>query len=238
MIWLSQGKSVGEWADFGPCEAVMGNNECGPGKVKQRRDCTNGDIEKCTKSDTERINSCTLPDCKKELGEWKNEGLCQAKQKGETCGDGIQKQVRNCIDGTTDKCTDADRKRDNKCFVKDCPKQLREWKNDGKCEATGKDKTCGPGKQAQTRSCTDGTVDKCSDEERRRVISCSLPDCKKQFDNWENDGNCQAIAVGKECGDGVQMQTRICNDGTSDKCTSKDTKRSIPCKLPKCPSIK
>ena len=49
MIWLSLGKSLGEWADFGLCEAMLGNNECGPGRVKQRRDCTNGDIEKCKK---------------------------------------------------------------------------------------------------------------------------------------------------------------------------------------------
>ena len=186
---MSQGKSIGEWEDFGECEAVLGNKGCGTGKLKQRRDCTNGDIEKCTKSDTERIIDCNLPDCKKELGEWKNEGVCQPKQKGETCGDGIQKQVRSCIDGTTDKCTDADRKRETKCFIKDCPKQLGNWENDGKCEVTGKDKTCGPGKQAQKRSCKDGTVDKCSDEDRRRVIPCSLPDCKKRFEKWENDGS-------------------------------------------------
>ena len=229
-------QEFGEWSDFGPCEAILANADCGQGKQKQRRDCSNGDTQKCKKSDTERIIPCSLPDCKKDFGPWKNEGACEPKDKSMRCGEGIQKQTRRCTDGTNDKCTDADRQRVNQCAMADCEKQVGNWEHDGKCEATGKDKTCGPGNQAQTRSCKDGTVDKCSDDDRRRVIPCSLPNCIKQLDNWENDGECQAVEEGKSCGKGFQLQTRICHDGTGDKCSSKDTKRSIPCDLPKCPS--
>ena len=221
------------------------NKDCGPGKQKQRRACSNGDTKKCEASDTERAIPCSLTDCKKDFGSWKNESACEPKQTGMTCGEGFQKQIRDCKDGTIDKCTETDRKRRNQCFLKDCEKRVSEWKNDGNCEATTKGENCGellmcfpcgPGNQIQKRDCTDGTVDKCSDTDRKRVIPCSLQDCIKQLGNWEMDGKCQAVEEGKTCGPGYQLQTRICHDGTGDKCTSKDTKRSIPCDLPKCPS--
>ena len=52
------------------------------------------------------------------------------------------------------------------------------WINKGPCSAT-----CGPGNQQQIRTCTDGTVHKCSGTEKQRVIACSsagtqLPVCR------------------------------------------------------------
>ena len=56
------------------------------------------------------------------------------------------------------------------------------WTNEGPCTAGGVLSTCGPGKQKQIRTCIDGTVDKCTDIEKQRVIACSaagtqLPAC-------------------------------------------------------------
>ena len=62
-------------------------------------------------------------------------------------------------------------------------KELSGWANDGTCVATGIDASCGPGEQRQTRTCTDGTIDKCSASDvTEQTISCSdagttLPDC-------------------------------------------------------------
>ena len=56
------------------------------------------------------------------------------------------------------------------------------WVNDGACQATGADPTCGPGIQIQNRTCIDGTTDKCTAKDISQTISCSsagtaLPDC-------------------------------------------------------------
>ena len=42
-------------------------------------------------------------------------------------------------------------------------KQLASWSNDGVCEATGDNNSCGPGNQKQTRTCIEGTTDKCTE---------------------------------------------------------------------------
>ena len=94
------------------------NKDCGPGNQKQRRDCRNGGTKKCQNSDTERTIRCNLPDCEKDFGAWKNESVCEPKQSDMTCGEGFQKQIRDCKDGTIDKCTEADRKRRNQCFLR------------------------------------------------------------------------------------------------------------------------
>ena len=41
--------------------------------------------------------------------------------------------------------------------------QLGPWENVGNCIGIGDDPTCGPGKQNQTRTCIDGTEEKCLD---------------------------------------------------------------------------
>ena len=109
------------------------------------------------------------------------------------------------------------------------------WENVGPCIATGSDKNCGPGEQFQVRSCIDGTVDKCTKEDRQHKISCNLGDCQKIVGTWTNDGGC--IPAAKTCGpsSGAQKQMRICIDGTSDKCQSNDREREILCDLPDCP---
>ena len=61
---------------------------------------------------------------------------------------------------------------------------FKDWKNEGPCNGIGDDPTCGEGNQVQIRPCTNGTVDKCKDEEEQRTITCKeagteLPDCSK-----------------------------------------------------------
>ena len=99
-----------------------------------------------------------------------------------SCGPGHQTQSRNCSDGTYEKCSVEDTEQSIRCELPDCPRTVGQWMNTATCEATGEEKSCGPGLQTQTRTCADGTVDKCASVETRRTVSCKdagteLPIC-------------------------------------------------------------
>ena len=49
------------------------------------------------------------------------------------------------------------------------------WKNIGSCQATGEYPSCGPGRKNQKRTCTDGTIDKCTKiTDTDRTVACSI----------------------------------------------------------------
>ena len=61
--------------------------------------------------------------------------------------------------------------------------QLGPWENVGNCIGIGDDPTCGPGKLNQSRTCIDGTEEKCLDLVLKRTAPCHwadtiLPNCK------------------------------------------------------------
>ena len=61
--------------------------------------------------------------------------------------------------------------------------KIGDWVSTTDCISTGDDPSCGPGTVVQTRKCRDGTLEKCSDQETKRSLWCSLleqapPDCK------------------------------------------------------------
>jgi len=238
-------KQLGEWANEGGCDATGDDKTCGPGAQKQTRDCIDGVSNKCTDADISRTVSCNdagtaLPDCvvEKVLGEWTNDGACVGTEDNPTCGPGTQNQVRTCTDGSTDVCTDADTAQTISCALPDCvvEKVLGEWTNDGDCVATGDDPACGPGTQNQVRTCTDGSTDVCTDADTAQAIACALPDCvvEKVLGDWTNDGDCVATGDDPTCGPGNQNQVRTCTDGSTDVCTDADTAQNIACALPDC----
>ena len=56
------------------------------------------------------------------------------------------------------------------------------WTNEGECVPTGPNPACGPGTQLQKQTGTDGTIDKCTEYDMERTITCSaagvsLPPC-------------------------------------------------------------
>ena len=226
---------MGDWV-MGKCEGTGDNKECGPGSQKKTRTCVDGTEDKCTASDRETVVSCMIGDCEKQHGEWKNEGDCEAiNDKHKKCGPAMQQQTRSCTDGTTDKCTLADRSRTTPCQLKDCLKQLGEWTDAGKCEAIEPDKKdCGQGFQRQTRMCSDGTNDPCTATDTEKKIPCTLKACAKRLGIWENDGICESTIKGKTCGPGFLRQKRTCVDGTNEKCTASEKEKRIPCKLRDC----
>ena len=226
---------VGDWNNAGTCNALGNKKGCGPGTQRQTRACNDGVVFKCTPELTARSISCNLPDCPKQLGHWINDGGCIASGADKSCGPGNQKQARNCVDGTSDKCTASDVSRTISCSKPDCPKILGIWVDSGSCIAFGSDKSCGPGRQRQTRTCQDGTNDKCRPQDREQSTSCSLTDCPKRLGSWSNVGSCIATRPDKSCGPGNQRQTRSCVDGTTDRCSSSDRDRSVACNRPDCP---
>ena len=173
----------------------------------------------------------------KQFGNWTNTGSCIATGTRNTCGPGLQAQIRNCTDGSTDKCTDADTLQNISCAdagtdLVDCEKQLGDWINEGDCVATGTNSTCGPGFQTQERNCTDGTTDKCTDADTLQNIPCAdagtdLVDCEKQLGDWNNTCECKAPSCDKDAEPRLQTQIRTCIDGTTDLCTNEDLERTI-----------
>ena len=113
-------KKFGNWTNVGGCAAIGQNKSCGPGYQHQMRVCIGGTRDKCTGKDQKRKISCEdaatkLTDCKKEFGDWTNDGGCKAIGNDKTCGLGNQKQTRRCLHGTTDKCTKSDTTRTITC---------------------------------------------------------------------------------------------------------------------------
>ena len=117
------------------------------------------------------------------------------------------------------------------------------------CEATGNRTNCGPGNQKQTRNCYNGTSDLCFVNETYQTIPCKdagtgLRDCKKTFGDWINATGCITCVDTKDCGPGLQLQTRTCTNGiffsagkpgwVTDECKAEDMKRNISCNTP-CP---
>ena len=231
-------KEVGNWTDQGICVGSGERDDCGPGLQKQSRTCVDGANANCTSADIERNVPCSLPDCVKLFGTWINEGDCIASG-DEQCGPGNQTQTRTCLNGTHIKCTEADMLRVQSCNLQHCKKVFGDWFDVGECNATGVDKTCGPGEKRQQRSCQNGTIDQCTERDKERSISCSLPDCPKKVGNWSSIGGCIADDDETSCGDtgsGNQKQHRTCTDGTTEKCRPSDREQVIACELPKCPS--
>ena len=228
---------VGNWTDVGGCVGKGNRKNCGAGFQRQERSCVDGVITQCTAQDKEQRLPCTLDDCQKVVGGWVDAGECKCLN-NKDCGPGIRLQTSNCLDGTTDKCTAVDTARNQNCKLPDCQKKTENWTNFGECVGSGSNKNCGLGEQFQVRSCTDGTIDKCTDEDQRRAIPCNLQDCPKITGaTWINDGGCIASAADNLCGPsaGTQKQTRTCIDGTNDRCQSIDREQTISCDLPDCP---
>ena len=147
---------------------------------------------------------------------------------------------RFCVSGTFSKCSYWEKTKTGTCkelgtALPDCKKQVGQWKTYGACESVGSNTSCGVGRQTMSRTCIDGTTDICRLKDTNQTVSCddagtSLPGCLKTLDSWRDVGECNPITTNDTCGLRVQTQSRLCINGTSDKCTADDTLRKIPCK--------
>ena len=108
------------------------------------------------------------------------------------------------------------------------------WKVHGKCNPKQVRSKCGPGTQSLTRTCTDGTINKCKSADRKTQRQCSLGSCskKKKLGNWNEISDCIPINNVKQCGPGKILQTRDCVNGTNDACSKEDTHSMKDCLIP------
>ena len=229
-------KVLGDWDTSGPCKGDDRERNCGPGIQHQTRICLDGTSDKCTDEDMQQAVRCPLPDCVKEFGNWTSSGLCETSGDYKYCGTGQMMYTRDCIDGTTDPCTDGDIRKYVACNLTSCFIQLGNWTDAGVCVGTGHRKDCGAGAKRQERTCTNGWITKCTAQDRERELTCNLPDCEKLLGPWANEGECTGLN-NKDCGPGNRLQTRTCSDGTTDKCTPVDSARTQNCSLPDCQKI-
>ena len=63
-----------------------------------------------------------------------------------------------------------------------------------------------------------------------------IPVKEIEYGEWKNIGNCKANGI-DNCGEGIQLQNRTCQDGTIDKCKAENMTQEIPCALPECTTI-
>ena len=158
----------------------MKDRNCGPGKISQIRNCTDGTFETCTLGDRQRNVSCQAAgikqlDCERLLGNWTNIGNCSAVGVNKTCGPGIIKRVRECQAGTIDKCEDVGLSDTINCkdvgiALPPCEKKLGNWTTNEACKSIVDG--CGPRFTTQIRECTDGTNDKCTKADTERTVTC------------------------------------------------------------------
>ena len=61
--------------------------------------------------------------CSKRLGNWTNVGRCIENGPEKLCGSrsGTQRQIRKCLNGTSDKCETNERGREIPCQFRPCP---------------------------------------------------------------------------------------------------------------------
>ena len=61
---------LSEWFNVTQCMATGNNETCGPGNITQKRNCTDGTLDKCadlSRAETQRNISCSLPECEGRL---------------------------------------------------------------------------------------------------------------------------------------------------------------------------
>ena len=119
-------KQLSTWTSNGICKALNSDRLCGLGYQIETRQCVDGTREKCNTADNVKIIECKLPDCPRILGKWTNMGDCNSAGQLKTCGPGNQTQIRNCANGTLDKCSGIKTERTISCLeagtsLPDCP---------------------------------------------------------------------------------------------------------------------
>merc|ERR1740124_338257 len=112
-------KQHGLWLNNATCQSIDNEKSCGTGNLMQTRQCIDGTFDKCSLADTEKIVECSLHNCPKMLGQWSNKTSCIISGQDKSCGPGMKKQARTCLNGTVAICNSMDIERTIPCNV-DC----------------------------------------------------------------------------------------------------------------------
>ena len=182
-----------EWTSWTECSAT-----CGTGLTKKSRECINGKQgELGCEGDLTESKSCNSQDCPK-WGEWNSWTECSV-----TCGTGLTKKSRECINGKPGELgCEGDLTESKSCNPQDCPK-WSEWTSWSECSAT-----CGTGSTAISRECIGGKPGDLGCEGDLTVSkSCNSQECSR-WSVWSDWSECSA-----SCGLGKAEQSRDCIGG-------------------------
>ena len=84
---------------------------------------------KCISSMNESSITAVFSVPKQLLDDWTNNGSCIPTAIDKSCGPGIVRQIRTCINGTIDKCTVDNQQRNEACLEVNCERLIGNWKN-------------------------------------------------------------------------------------------------------------
>eukprot|EP00121_Abeoforma_whisleri_P002130 Awhi_evm1s1907 len=181
-----------------------------------------------------------------------------------TCGDGLQINTRECTEGSNGGKTceelDLSETEEVPCNSEDCPTTTTEPTptstpidcsctdfTPGECSVT-----CGDGLQINTRECTEGSNGGKTCEELdlsdTEEVPCNAEDCPTTTTeptptSTPNDCSCTDFTPGEcsvTCGDGLQINTRECTEGSNGGKTCEELDLSeteeVPCNSEDCPT--
>ncbi|XP_057298019.1 SCO-spondin-like isoform X2 [Hydractinia symbiolongicarpus] len=195
------------WSKYSRCSKA-----CGMGNQVRRRTCTNPTPAHggaaCSGA-TSQSRTCKVKNCpvNGNWGNWGSYGSCSA-----TCGGGVEERFRACNNPAPahggKKCVGSNRSV-RVCSTNKCPVNggFSSWSRYGACT-----KTCGPGIQTRTRSCTNPTPahggKPCYGGTSQRR-NCLLRHCavNGNWGGWSAFGSCS-----QKCGGGIQKAYRHCNN--------------------------
>ena len=168
-----------------------------------------------------------------KLSDWVNQGDCS-----ETCGGGIQNQIKNIITQPQyggNECGPTSRQ--IQCNTHPCPVDCvisDNWTPSGSCSLP-----CGGGTQVEIKNIVTESAhggQECpapGSPEIRREVSCNEQPCPVncEVSEWRNEGNCSAT-----CGGGTQLQVRdITQEPLHGGRECGPLNRNIPCNTQECP---
>jgi hypothetical protein len=164
--------------------------ECGPeemlcGSVVDSNNCKNADrcIARGRNHDKELCPIQCPPVCLDSQAKCEGQIKANGCKDIDTCVDKVfGKDGAQCRTACPVSCSATETVQSGGTDENGCPKAdfcvaakiLGDWANEGSCNGEGTDPTCGAGSQQQKRTCTDGTLDKCTDEETRRTVTCAV----------------------------------------------------------------
>nr|XP_039268384.1 hemicentin-1-like [Styela clava] len=191
----------GKWSKWGAC-----SKKCDIGEQSRTRICINGDVGQLgCRGRTIQTQNCNEDPCPRWSG-WSPYSKCPV-----TCGGGMQKSTRKCINGTPGKDCIGNAERERVCGTSDCSVSFSDWSRWTTCS-----KPCGGGTQTRSRSCpkencTPDSFGSRTTQSRR----CNSDGCDGEWTAWSPWDVCSTT-----CGPGTRKRIRTCHGGS--KCPGND----------------
>jgi hypothetical protein len=201
----------GEWEKWGECTKA-----CGGGEHTRTRTCVRDrfcpDTDTCPLSKTKEDGTCNTHLCD-NWAKWEGWGPCQSECLNGVPNQGSQTRKRVCMQGTVvvpdARCGGQPTGSQPSVQSQSCTKVPAPKDGEVTSETWGScSKTCGPGTQTKTYSCSAAEAGGCPCKPPTPLTKdCDLGCCivRTVYGEWEKWGECT-----KACGGGEHTRTRTC----------------------------